>query len=50
MTDSKKLCCVSITLIELLRLSIGWQFLYEGLWKINTLNTPITRNPDVDHD
>ena len=40
MTDSKKLCCVSITLIVLLRLSIGWQFLYEGLWKINTLNTP----------
>ena len=40
MTDSKKLCCVSITLIVLLRLSIGWQFLYEGLWKSNTLNTP----------
>ncbi len=40
MTDSKKLCCVSITLIVLLRLSIGWQFLYEGLWKINTLGTP----------
>lgn len=40
MTDSKKLCCVSITLIVLLRLSIGWQFLYEGLWKINTLSTP----------
>lgn len=40
MTDSKKLCCVSITLIVLLRLSIGWQFLYEGLWKINTLATP----------
>jgi uncharacterized membrane protein YphA (DoxX/SURF4 family) len=39
MTDSKKLCCVSITLIVLLRLSIGWQFLYEGLWKFNTLNT-----------
>ena len=40
MTDSKKLCCVSITLIVLLRLSIGWQFLYEGLWKINTVSTP----------
>jgi uncharacterized membrane protein YphA (DoxX/SURF4 family) len=29
-----------MTLIVLLRLSIGWQFLYEGLWKINTLSTP----------
>ena len=38
-SDFKKICCVSITLIVLLRLSIGWQFLYEGLWKINTLNT-----------
>lgn len=40
MTDTKKLCCVSITLIVLLRLSIGWQFLYEGLWKFHTLGTP----------
>ena len=40
MTDTKKCCCASIVLIVLLRLSIGWQFLYEGLWKINTLNTP----------
>lgn len=40
MTDTKKCCCISIALIVLLRLSIGWQFLYEGLWKFNTLNTP----------
>ncbi|MBC7816545.1 MAG: DoxX family membrane protein [Planctomycetaceae bacterium] len=40
MTDTKKCCCVSIALIVLLRLSIGWQFLYEGLWKFNTVNTP----------
>ena len=40
MTDSKKLCCVSISLIVLLRLSIGWQFLYEGLWKLDTLSKP----------
>lgn len=40
MTDTKKICCVSITLIVLLRLSIGWQFLYEGLWKFHTLGTP----------
>lgn len=40
MTDTKRICCVSITLIILLRLSIGWQFLYEGLWKFHTLGTP----------
>jgi uncharacterized membrane protein YphA (DoxX/SURF4 family) len=40
MTDTKKVCCVSITLIILLRLSIGWQLLYEGLWKFHTLGTP----------
>src|SRR5258705_12554603 len=38
-TDSKKWCCVSIALIVALRLSIGWQFLYEGLWKFETLQT-----------
>jgi len=27
-------------LIVALRLSIGWQFLYEGLWKFDALNTP----------
>lgn len=39
MTDTKKVCCVSIALIVLLRLSIGWQFLYEGLWKFQSLKT-----------
>lgn len=39
MTDTKKLCCISITLIVLLRLAIGWQFLYEGLWKFDSLHT-----------
>jgi uncharacterized membrane protein YphA (DoxX/SURF4 family) len=27
-------------LLVLLRMAIGWQFLYEGLWKYNTLDTP----------
>lgn len=27
-------------LLVLLRLFIGWQFLYEGLWKVDTLDTP----------
>ncbi len=39
-SESKKCCCFAITLIVLLRLSIGWQFLYEGMWKIHTLSTP----------
>lgn len=39
MSDSKKCCCISIALIIVLRLSIGWQFLYEGLWKFKALRT-----------
>ncbi len=39
MTDSRKCCSVAIALIVALRLSIGWQFLYEGLWKFETLQT-----------
>ena len=27
-------------MIVVLRIAIGWQFLYEGLWKIKTLNSP----------
>jgi uncharacterized membrane protein YphA (DoxX/SURF4 family) len=30
---------VACVLLVALRLCIGWQFLYEGLWKINTLDT-----------
>ncbi|HWL10108.1 MAG TPA: hypothetical protein VNQ76_17010 [Planctomicrobium sp.] len=31
---------IAILLLVLLRMSIGWQFLYEGLWKHATLKTP----------
>ena len=31
---------LAISLIVVLRVAIGWQLLYEGLWKIKTLNTP----------
>jgi len=31
---------IAILLLVLLRMSIGWQFLYEGLWKRATLSTP----------
>jgi len=29
-----------MVLLVVLRISIGWQFLYEGLWKIDTLDSP----------
>lgn len=40
--SSSKYCfpIAGIVLIVALRLAIGWQFLYEGLWKINSLSTP----------
>lgn len=39
MTDLKRISFVAILLLVLLRLAIGWQFLYEGLWKFQTLQT-----------
>ncbi len=39
MRDAKKLGGIAIIFIVLLRLSIGWQFLYEGLWKCNTMQS-----------
>ncbi len=38
--DLKQVSVVAVVLIVVLRLSIGWQFLYEGLWKYDTLNSP----------
>ncbi|WP_437227275.1 DoxX family protein [Planctomicrobium sp. SH661] len=40
MKDLRRVSGVAILLIVLLRMSIGWQFLYEGLWKRATLSTP----------
>ncbi|VAX39344.1 hypothetical protein MNBD_PLANCTO02-935 [hydrothermal vent metagenome] len=39
MRDAKKLGGIAIIFIVLLRLSIGWQFLYEGLWKCDTMQS-----------
>ncbi|MFG0333477.1 MAG: hypothetical protein ACF8TS_08960 [Maioricimonas sp. JB049] len=39
MNDLKRISSVAIVLLVLLRMSIGWQFLYEGLWKYDTLDT-----------
>ncbi|MEQ9410215.1 MAG: DoxX family protein [Fuerstiella sp.] len=39
MTDLRRYTPAAIVLLVVLRLSIGWQLLYEGLWKIDTLHT-----------
>ncbi|HBL47808.1 MAG TPA: hypothetical protein DDZ90_30950, partial [Planctomycetaceae bacterium] len=39
MQDLKKITGIAILFIVVLRLSIGWQLLYEGLWKIETLSS-----------
>ena len=31
---------IAVLLIVVLRLAIGWQLLYEGVWKLDTLGTP----------
>lgn len=38
--DSRRIPVIAIVLIIALRLSIGWQFLYEGLWKLDSLSGP----------
>ena len=40
MSDLRRYSVAAVVLIVVLRLSIGWQLLYEGLWKIDTLKTP----------
>ncbi|MCA9024344.1 MAG: hypothetical protein KDA86_03935 [Planctomycetaceae bacterium] len=40
MRDLRHVSIVAVLLLVLLRISIGWQFLYEGLWKYQTLSTP----------
>lgn len=39
MNDLKRVSLVAVLFLVLLRMSIGWQFLYEGLWKYDTLDT-----------
>lgn len=39
MKDLRRIAWCAVLLIVLLRMSIGWQFLYEGMWKFNTLGT-----------
>ena len=30
---------IAVVLIVLLGIAIGWQFVYEGLWKLNTFSS-----------
>lgn len=40
MRDLRRISLLTVILLVLLRISIGWHLLYEGLWKYNTLNSP----------
>ncbi len=38
-SDLKRVSFLAVLFLVLLRISIGWQFLYEGLWKYDTLDS-----------
>ena len=40
MKNVGRVSAVAVLLVIALRLSIGWQLMYEGLWKIKTLHSP----------
>lgn len=40
MRDIRKVSVIAVILVVLLRIAIGWQLLYEGLWKYDQLDTP----------
>jgi uncharacterized membrane protein YphA (DoxX/SURF4 family) len=37
--DLRKISLLAVVLLVLLRVSIGWHLMYEGLWKLSTLKT-----------
>ena len=39
MVDVRRYSLAAVILLVVLRVGIGWQLLYEGMWKINTLST-----------
>lgn len=39
MNDLKRVSVIAILFLVILRIAIGWQFLYEGLWKYGTLKS-----------
>lgn len=40
MNKAPRYTALAVCLLVVLRLAIGWQLLYEGLWKVQTLSTP----------
>lgn len=40
LSDKKRMTLIACGLLVVLRIAIGWQFLYEGLWKISTQSGP----------
>ncbi len=40
MADIRRYSLSAVVLLVVLRLGLGWQLLYEGLWKIDTLDSP----------
>lgn len=40
MKDARRIAAIACVMLVTLRLMIGWQLLYEGLWKIKTLKSP----------
>jgi uncharacterized membrane protein YphA (DoxX/SURF4 family) len=39
MRDLRRVSGLAVLLVILLRMAIGWQFLYEGMWKYDTMDT-----------
>jgi uncharacterized membrane protein YphA (DoxX/SURF4 family) len=39
-SDLRRISWLAVTLLVVLRISIGWHLFYEGLWKLGTQNTP----------
>ncbi len=39
MSEIRRISLIAVVMLVALRLAIGWQLLYEGLWKIDTLST-----------
>lgn len=40
MTDIRRYSLAAVILLVVLRLAIGWQLLYEGMWKIDKIDSP----------
>ena len=40
MNDTRRIAMIACFMLVTLRLMIGWQLLYEGLWKVKTLKSP----------